>query len=70
MPVLYERNAREIIASHMRQIRYGLEDEGAGGEGGGISQNAMPVQNASAVLARFRECGWALSSRCGCSRRT
>ena len=33
--VLYERDAREIIDSHMRQIRYGLEDEGAKGRKAG-----------------------------------
>lgn len=65
MPVLYERDAREIIASHMRQIRYGLEDEGAEGEVGGISHDAMPAQNAGAVLARFRECGWAAKREIG-----
>lgn len=59
MPVLYERDAREIIASHMRQIRYELEDEGAEGESSRIGHDAMPAQNAGAVLARFRECGWA-----------
>ena len=59
MPVLYERDAREIIASHMRQIRYELEDEDAEGENDRIGHDAMPAQNAGAVLARFRECGWA-----------
>lgn len=61
MPVLYERDAKEIIASHMRQIHYQLEDEEAydGIGSGQIEKNAMPVQNAGAVLARFRQCGWA-----------
>lgn len=65
MPVLYERDAREIIASHMRQICYELEDEGVEGENGRIGHDAMPVQNAGAVLARFRECGWATKREIG-----
>lgn len=59
MPVLYERDAREIIASHMRQIGYQLEEEDAEGENVHIGRDAMPAQNAGAVLARFRQCGWA-----------
>lgn len=61
MPVLYERDARGIIASYMKQIRYQLgdEDECAGVDSGHITKDAMPAQNAGAVLARFRQCGWA-----------
>ena len=58
MPVLYERDAREIIANHMKQIRYELEDEGTDGDLTHIEKGAIPAENAGAVIAKFRTCGW------------
>ena len=65
MPVLYERDAREIIAFHIKQLQYQLEDEGMEEECGHIGKDAMPAQNAGAVLARFRQCGWAQKREIG-----
>lgn len=56
MPVMYERDAKEIIAFHAKMIRYELMDEEDGEDK--IETNAVPSETAGAVIARFRKSGW------------
>lgn len=57
--LLYENDARDIVALYFRNLAYAVEDEdNSGNTDENISSKKTETENASAVLRYFRHCGW------------
>lgn len=60
VPVLYERDAKELIIRCFREFQYDPEQEDAGtySEKQTEQVKTAPAETAGAILTRFRKCGW------------
>ena len=59
VPVLYETDATDALVLYLRNCAYAVEEEdNYGNKDENISSKKPETENASAILAYFRRCGW------------
>lgn len=59
VPVLYETDAADTLVLYLRNCAYAVEEEdNYGNKDENISSKKPETENASAILAYFRRCGW------------